>query len=66
MSSEKGKITGLQLVFLMNVFISGSVLLISFTTNLTKQDTWLVVLASFIISVPFSIVFSLLAKSFLV
>lgn len=64
MSSEKGKITGLQLVLLVNVFISGSVLLISFTTNLTKQDTWLVVLAGFIISVPFSIVFSLLAKKF--
>lgn len=64
MSFEKGKITGVQLVFLLVAFIQGSILLTSFTTNLTKQDTWLVIIAAFIISVPFSIVFSLLAKRF--
>lgn len=64
MSFEKGKISGSQLVFSLIAFIQGSILLTSFTTNLTKQNTWIVVVAAFIISIPFSIIFSLLAKRF--
>lgn len=64
MSLEKGKISDSQLIFSIVAFIYGSSLLTAFTTSFTKQSTWLVVISSFIVSVPFSIVFSLLAKNF--
>lgn len=64
MSLEKGRITGIQLIFLVTAFVYGSILLTSFTTSITKQNTWLIVVTAVIVSIPFSITFSLLAKRF--
>ncbi len=61
---DKGKISGLQLMFLVAGFVQGSVLLISFTTSLTKHDTWLVVLSGFVLIVPVVLSYALLAKRF--
>jgi spore germination protein KB len=64
MSIEKGRISGMQLMFLAAGFIQGSVLLISFTVSLTGHDTWLVVLSGLAVFIPFAISYALLGKRF--
>lgn len=64
MSNDKMKITGFQLTMLVTGFSQGSILLTSFIADLTKHDTWIVILTGFLISIPFSIVYSLLTKRF--
>ncbi len=64
MSIEKGKISDLQLLFLIITFIQGSVLLTSFLDPVTKHDTWLVIISGFLISMPFVLVYIALAQMF--
>ena len=64
MNIQKEKISGMQFLSLIAVFIQGSILWISFTTNLTKHDTWLAVLAGLIISIPFVLCYAYLGKRF--
>ncbi|MHB8072481.1 GerAB/ArcD/ProY family transporter [Desulfosporosinus fructosivorans] len=45
MGIEKGKISNSQLIFLITGFVQGSALTVGFVINITKQDTWLVVLS---------------------
>jgi spore germination protein KB len=64
MSIETGKISGSQLSFLVAGFIQGSSLLISFNSSITKHDTWLTLLASAILMIPFVLFYGALAKRF--
>lgn len=64
MNMQKEKISGIQFLSLIAAFIQGSILWISFTTNLTKHDTWLAVLSGLILSVPFVLCYAYLGKRF--
>ena len=64
MNTEKNKISGVQLMFLVTAFVQGSILLTSFTVSLTKHDTWLVVLSGLILIAPFILSYCLLSKRF--
>ncbi len=49
--------------FLIIGFIGGgSIMLTSYTSNITKHDTWPAVLVGFLIMVPFVYIYALLAK----
>jgi spore germination protein KB len=61
---EKGKISALQLTLLAAVVLEGAVYVLSFTATLSKHDTWLVILTSLIIAVPFGYIYAFLAKRF--
>lgn len=64
MEIEKGKITGVQLVFMLTGFIQGSALLISFISGMSDHDTWLVVLAGMAVTMPFILSYAALARRF--
>jgi spore germination protein KB len=61
---EKGKISALQLSFLITGYIEGAVYAVSFAVNLSKHDTWLTVLSGLSIVVPFVYICALLIKIF--
>lgn len=64
MSVEKGKISGRQLLFMFAGFIQGSALLIDFTVGITEHQTWMVILAGLIVTIPFILSYAALAKRF--
>ncbi|MGE5613564.1 MAG: GerAB/ArcD/ProY family transporter [Bacillota bacterium] len=64
MSIEKGKISSWQLLFLIAGFVQGSGLLIDFTVGITKQQTWMVILAGLAATTPFVLSYAALAKRF--
>ena len=64
MNIEKGKISGQQLLFLIAGFVHGSALLIDFTVGITEHQTWMVILAGLIITVPVILSYVVLAKRF--
>ncbi|HHW31514.1 MAG TPA: endospore germination permease [Clostridiaceae bacterium] len=64
MSIEKGKITTSQLLFLITGFVQGSALLIDFTVGITKNQTWMIVLAGLVLAAPIIISYVALAKRF--
>ncbi len=64
MSIEKLKISGSQLLFSVAGFVQGSILLLDFTTGITKSQTWMVVLASLAITTPVILSYAALAKRF--
>jgi len=64
MSIEKGKISSQQLLFLIAGFVHGSVLLIDFTVGITEHQTWMVILAGLVITVPVIVSYVALAKRF--
>lgn len=64
MTIEKGKISGLQLIFLLTGLIQGSILLIAYIVQLAKQDSLLVVFAGFVVTIPFAFIFGSLARRF--
>lgn len=64
MKAVKAKISSIQLIFLIIAFMQGSSLLISFTLNMTKQDTWVVILLAMLIFIPFLSSYSILVKRF--
>lgn len=64
MSIEKGKISSLQLFFLVAGFVQGSVLLTDFTVGITEKQTWMVILAGLVVTVPFILCYVALSKRF--
>ncbi|HEX3028719.1 MAG TPA: GerAB/ArcD/ProY family transporter, partial [Clostridia bacterium] len=62
MDLGKGKISNLQLMFLITSFILGSVTFVSFADTLTKHDTWLTIIAAYVIGIPFVLSYVFLAK----
>lgn len=64
MSIEKGKITGLQLVFLLTALIQGTILQVVFIANLAKQDSSLVAISGLAATIPFALSYAALAKRF--
>jgi spore germination protein KB len=64
MNIEKGRISGIQFLSLITASIQGAILWISFTTNITKHDTWLVILAGLAVSIPFVLCYAALGTRF--
>lgn len=64
MGTDKGKINGRQLLFMFAGFIQGSALLIDFTVGITEHQTWMVILAGLIVTIPFILSYAALAKRF--
>jgi len=58
-----GKISETQFVMIITAFLQGSVLALSFNAT-TKHDTWLAVLAGFILFIPVTLCYASLAKRF--
>lgn len=58
------KISNTEYLFLVINHIMGYVLVLSFTDSAAKQDSWLVIIAAFFISVPFILIYAGLAKRF--
>jgi spore germination protein (amino acid permease) len=65
MSIDKGKISNLQLVFLLIAMIQGSLFTGTYIMDLAKQDSWLCILSGFLLITPFAIIYALLAKRFI-
>jgi len=61
---EKGRISGPQLLFLVSGFVQGSVMLIDFAVGMAEKQTWMVILAGLLVSIPFVISYAALAKRF--
>lgn len=53
-----------QFTFLIISFIMGSTLLITMIDGIASQDTWIVVILGFAVSIPFLLIYSHLAKRF--
>lgn len=64
MNVEKGKISGMQLFFCVTGFVQGSIFLVNFAVGITESQTWMAVLASIAISIPFVYSYIALAKRF--
>jgi spore germination protein (amino acid permease) len=64
MGIEKGKITGTQLMFLTAGFIQGSILLLSYITNISEGQTWIVLLTAMVLVAPFIYTYISLARKF--
>lgn len=64
MKIEKGRITSIQLIFAIGCFIQGSSLLSSFILGVTLQDTWISVIAGYIISIPIVLMYAALYRKF--
>lgn len=64
MSIEKGKISSLQLLFLIAGFVQGSGLLIDFTVGITEHQTWMVILAALAITGPIILSYAVLSNRF--
>lgn len=64
MDTINNKISRSQLLFLISSFMLGSTSLISFMDVIAHHDTWLVIIASIIIGIPFVLSYSALAKKF--
>jgi len=63
-SLEKGRISGKQLMFTVFCYIQGGALLSGYIVNITKQDTWVVIIIGFIIILFIDWIILKLAKSF--
>jgi len=61
---ERGEISSSQLMFLITGFILGSTLIVTFVFGVAKRDTWLAVLAGWVISLPFALVWIAVARRF--
>lgn len=61
---DSGKITAVQYMFSITCFIQSSSLLTSFFINITKQDSWMAVIAGLLLCIPFLFVFIALMKRF--
>lgn len=64
MNHETRNISASELTFLIGSFIQGAVIFISFADKLTKQDTWLAIIAGLMLSMPFALIYSALGKKF--
>lgn len=64
MKIEKGVISSTQLVFLVIGILEASTLTSAFISGITKQDTWVVLLVGFIISLPLLSVYISLSNKY--
>jgi len=64
MNNEKEKISSGLLMFSMACLIQSSSLLIGFTSTVTRQDTWIIVIFSFILILPVLWIYIKLATKF--
>lgn len=64
MRAYDGKISGVHFMFAIASIMQGSVLLTSFVLGVTKQDTWLVVIAGYIASLMISYIYISLVRRF--
>lgn len=64
MNIEKGKINGMQLLFLTAGFIQGSILLLSYISGISKSQTWVVILTALLLIAPFIYSYVSLSKKF--
>lgn len=64
MSVEKGKISNLQLMFLIIAFVQGSGLLLTFIDSITEHDAWIVIISAFLPSLVFIMAYIALAQMF--
>ncbi len=64
MKLEKGIISSSQLVLLTAGVIQGSIFASGFADAITKQDTWLAILAAFVIVLPITSVYLVLVQQF--
>jgi len=61
---EKGRISGKQLMFIVFCYIQGGALLSGSIVNITKQDTWVVIVTGFTVALFIAWIMVQLAKSF--
>ncbi|PKM73002.1 MAG: spore gernimation protein [Firmicutes bacterium HGW-Firmicutes-16] len=64
MKLEKGVITNTQLIYLILSFLESMVISINFSYGISKQDTWIAVLAAFVITIPIMLGYTAIAKSY--
>ena len=53
-----------QFVFLIAAYVSGSALIVAFMDTIAKQNTWIVVIAGYVVSIPFLLCYMFLSKRF--
>ncbi len=56
MSSEKGRIPGSELIFMLSNFMLGSIYVTTYTFGFTPRNEWLVVILAGIIYIPFALI----------
>ena len=64
MMDNTDRISSLEFFFLTVCFSLSHVRVLSFTDSTAKQDSWLVLIAAFIVSIPFVLIYTELAKRF--
>lgn len=64
MSLGKEQISGRQLMFSIACFVQGSSLVTSYVTTTAKQETWIVIIAGYIVSLPILGMYAALAHIF--
>lgn len=64
MKLEKGVITNTQLIYLILSFLESMVITINFAYGVSKQDTWIAVLAAFVIAIPIVLGYTAIAKRY--
>ncbi|MCO5387481.1 endospore germination permease [Desulfosporosinus sp.] len=64
MRLERGEISSSQLMFLISCFIQGGLFPLSFSYSISKHDTWLALIAAFIIGIFIVLIYIALASKF--
>ena len=64
MNLENGEISNSQLMLLVLGFLQGMILTVNFTYSVSRQDTWLVVIAGFAIAILFTLLYLTIANKF--
>ncbi|HPE16105.1 MAG TPA: endospore germination permease [Oscillospiraceae bacterium] len=64
MKLEKGEISNAQLAVLTIAFLQAMTLTINFNYAITKQGTWLAVLAGFVLALPIAVLYTAIARRF--
>lgn len=64
MRIDKSRISGTQFMFTITFFLQSSALLTSFLSGVTDQDSWLSVLFSLVICLPFMFLYSSIMEQF--
>lgn len=64
MNLENGRIPNNQLIFLVLSFLQSMILTVSFAYPITRQDTWIAVLAAFVLSFFITLLYLAIVKRF--
>ena len=64
MKLEKGVITNTQLIYLILSFLESILITINFSYGISRQDTWVAVLAAFVITIPIVLGYTAIAKRY--